>query len=169
MADFDPVSYMMGQKAGPGGGGGSSTLSGLTDVDISNPTDGQVLVYNAETGKWENGAASGGVDVFWVAFKSSVNSYSFLIPTCWGAMRSPDDDIFLTSSVGGEVTDQADAVVGFVNIGFPIYISLNDITFSNLDESVLPTTAGDVELDINTGSLIVRGDGSFTAAGLGGD
>lgn len=44
-----------------GGGGGSSTLSGLTDVDISNPTDGQVLVYNAATGKWENGAGGSGV------------------------------------------------------------------------------------------------------------
>lgn len=40
---------------------GSSTLSGLTDVDISNPTDGQTLVYNAESGKWENGAGGGGV------------------------------------------------------------------------------------------------------------
>lgn len=57
MADFDPVSYMMGQKAagGGGGGGGSSTLAGLTDVDISNPTDGQTLVYNQSAGKWENG------------------------------------------------------------------------------------------------------------------
>lgn len=43
-----------------GGGGGSSTLSGLTDVDISNPTDGQTLVYNATSGKWENGAGGGG-------------------------------------------------------------------------------------------------------------
>lgn len=42
------------------GGGGSSTLSGLTDVDISNPTDGQMLVYNAESGKWENGEGGGG-------------------------------------------------------------------------------------------------------------
>ena len=39
---------------------GSSTLSGLTDVDISNPTDGQTLVYNATSGKWENGAGGGG-------------------------------------------------------------------------------------------------------------
>lgn len=59
MADFDPVSYMMGQKAG-GGEGGSSTLAGLTDVDISNPTDGQTLVYDAETQKWVNAAPSGG-------------------------------------------------------------------------------------------------------------
>lgn len=43
-----------------GGGGGSTTLSGLTDVDISSPTDGQTLVYNATTGKWENGAGGGG-------------------------------------------------------------------------------------------------------------
>lgn len=41
------------------GTGGSSTLSGLTDVDISNPADGQTLVYDATTKKWENGA--GGV------------------------------------------------------------------------------------------------------------
>lgn len=41
-------------------GGGSSTLSGLTDVDISNPSDGQTLVYNATSDKWENGAGGGG-------------------------------------------------------------------------------------------------------------
>lgn len=38
---------------------GSSTLSGLTDVDISNPSDGQTLVYDAASQKWVNGA--GGV------------------------------------------------------------------------------------------------------------
>ena len=45
---------------GGGGGGGSSTLSGLTDVDISNPTDGQTLVYNAASQKWANGESAGG-------------------------------------------------------------------------------------------------------------
>lgn len=48
------------QGSGGGGGGGSSTLSGLTDVDISNPSNGQTLVYNATSGKWENGAGGGG-------------------------------------------------------------------------------------------------------------
>lgn len=37
---------------GGGSGGGSSTLSGLTDVNISSPTDGQVLKYNANQSKW---------------------------------------------------------------------------------------------------------------------
>lgn len=45
-----------------GGGGGSSTLSGLSDVDIDTLTldDGQGLVYDETEGKWVNGSASGG-------------------------------------------------------------------------------------------------------------
>ena len=40
------------------GGGGSSALSELTDVDLDNPTDGQVLKYDGE--KWVNGEGGGG-------------------------------------------------------------------------------------------------------------
>lgn len=39
---------------------GSSTLSGLTDTTVSNPTAGQVLTYDATTSKWINAAAGGG-------------------------------------------------------------------------------------------------------------
>lgn len=53
---LDIPSYLLGRQSGGGGGGGSSSLSGLTDVGISNPTDGQTLVYNSTSGKWENGA-----------------------------------------------------------------------------------------------------------------
>lgn len=35
--------------------GGSSTLADLTDVEIENPTDGQGLVYDAESGTFKNG------------------------------------------------------------------------------------------------------------------
>lgn len=37
-----------------GGGGGSSSLSGLSDVDLNTPTDGQVLTYDGNTSKWKN-------------------------------------------------------------------------------------------------------------------
>lgn len=43
-----------------GGGGGSSTLDGLTDVNISSPTNGQALVYDATNQVWINGNVSGG-------------------------------------------------------------------------------------------------------------
>ena len=38
----------------PTGGGGSSTLDGLEDVDLTNPTDGQVLVYDIANQVWKN-------------------------------------------------------------------------------------------------------------------
>lgn len=45
-----------------GGGGGSSTLDGLTDVDIDDTTlaDGQSLVYDEIEEKWVNGQGGGG-------------------------------------------------------------------------------------------------------------
>ena len=48
-----------------GGGGGSSTLSGLTDVDVTNLEDGQALVYSSEDQKWKNGVASSVTFVDW--------------------------------------------------------------------------------------------------------
>lgn len=38
----------------------SSSLAGLTDTDINNPSDGEVLKYNGTTSKWENGQAAAG-------------------------------------------------------------------------------------------------------------
>jgi hypothetical protein len=45
------------RQVGGSGGGGSivtQTLAGLSDVNISGPTDGQALVYNHTAAKWEN-------------------------------------------------------------------------------------------------------------------
>ena len=42
------------------GGGGSSTLAGLSDVDITTPSDGESLVYDSNSQKWVNGNVSGG-------------------------------------------------------------------------------------------------------------
>ena len=39
-----------------GGGGGSSTLAGLTDVDVTGASGGDVLALNGTSGKWEDKA-----------------------------------------------------------------------------------------------------------------
>ena len=44
------------------GGGGSTTLAGLTDVALSSVSNGQVLTYNATSQKWVNATAPTGVD-----------------------------------------------------------------------------------------------------------
>lgn len=41
-------------------GGGATSLVDLLDVSISNPSNGQALVYNSTTQKWENTNVSGG-------------------------------------------------------------------------------------------------------------
>lgn len=41
-------------------GGAPRALSNLYDVNITTPTDGQALVYDAPTQKWKNGTVSGG-------------------------------------------------------------------------------------------------------------
>lgn len=43
-----------------GGGGGSSTLAGLSDVNLTSPANAQVLKYNSTSQKWENANESGG-------------------------------------------------------------------------------------------------------------
>ena len=48
------------RQVGGSGGGGSTvtqTLAGLSDVNISGPTDGQALVYNTTQAKWINASA----------------------------------------------------------------------------------------------------------------
>ena len=45
-----------------GGGGGATALTQLTDVNISNPSNNQALLYNSESEKWVNAALPSGVD-----------------------------------------------------------------------------------------------------------
>ena len=59
-AGFYTDSFLSALGANAGGTGGASALSELTDVDLNNPVNGQALVYNATSGKWENQTIGGG-------------------------------------------------------------------------------------------------------------
>jgi hypothetical protein len=54
------TSKWVAAKSSGGGGSGSSTLAGDTDVSILSPTEGQVLTYNAASSKWKNATPTGG-------------------------------------------------------------------------------------------------------------
>lgn len=61
MSDWKNVQYKDGKfQTGTGGGGGASALTDLSDVNVSSPSNGQVLKYNNSTSKWENANESGG-------------------------------------------------------------------------------------------------------------
>lgn len=59
---YDDVAGTLAITATGGGGGGATTLDALTDVDTTTaaPLDGQVLVYDANTGLWKPGTATEG-------------------------------------------------------------------------------------------------------------
>lgn len=62
-------------NGGGGGTGGATALTDLVDVALSNPTNGQALVYNATTGKWTNQTIGGGADMatVWSALNAATN------------------------------------------------------------------------------------------------
>lgn len=47
-------------ESGTSGGSSASMLANLSDVDISNPTNGQSLLYYSNTNKWKNGTVETG-------------------------------------------------------------------------------------------------------------
>ena len=62
--DWTQIPFRPKMRAGEvetiGGGGGSSALEGLDDVQLDGPSNGQVLTWNGSQEKWENQDPSGG-------------------------------------------------------------------------------------------------------------
>lgn len=121
-----------------GGGGGSSTLAGLNDVNISSPTDGQALVYDNATQKWVNGAGGGGSSTF--AGLNDVN-----------VTGVQNGDIARYNSATGKWTDSSD-------------LSDLELTVAQLQTSVLGITDGHTILDSN-GTAMAQEDGLQFASG----
>lgn len=59
MVGFWTEQYISALGNGSGGGSSTGALVDLTDVSISNPTDGQALVYDAATTHWKNATVAG--------------------------------------------------------------------------------------------------------------
>lgn len=72
-------------------------------MDVSNPSNGQTLVYNATSGKWENGAGGGGVRVIDGIFSAENNlvSTTITVAELLEAYLSCDVAIRWTVSVEG--------------------------------------------------------------------
>ena len=72
-------------SGGSSGGGGASYLGELDDVSLSNPTNGQALVYDSATGLWKNGTVQGGGG----GGTGTVTSVAMSVPTGFSISGSP--------------------------------------------------------------------------------
>lgn len=120
-----------------GGGGGSSTLAGLDDVNISSPTDGQALVYDDTSHKWVNGAGGGGSSTF--AGLNDVN-----------VQGVSNGDIARYNSTTGKWTDSSD-------------LSDLELTVAQLQASVLSITDGHTILDSSGTAMAQQDDLQFAS------
>lgn len=101
--------------------GGSSTLAGLTDVDLTNPTDGQTLVYDAASSKWVNGSGGGGLptptaaDVGAGLTVQAVHTPGAVVVPEQTAAWSDDADGFLLTNVNASLFTAGATVLVTVN------------------------------------------------------
>jgi hypothetical protein len=65
--------YLSALGLNPGGTGSATSLSMLDDVNITTPTNGQALVYNATSGMWVNGSAGVDMNTVWNLLAASTN------------------------------------------------------------------------------------------------
>jgi len=115
------------------GGGGSSTLSGLTDVNISGAQNGQVLTYNSSTGKWVNAAGGGGGGDYLPLSGGTMNGNITMASSYGIKYQSKNNDWMLMGNAG---TKQLSAVLSNLldqlsyYIGAKITMSYNSATDS---------------------------------------
>lgn len=115
VSDVDTVIGMYFKKDGAwleislGGGGGSSTLAGLSDVDITTPTGGQALIYDDVNDEWVNGDVSQ-VIVYPIAVTSQMVSASSTVGTNFEGYRAFDgQSCNLSTMQGGWLAGASDS------------------------------------------------------------
>ena len=93
--------------ANSGGGGGTSALADLSDVNITDPTNNQVLAYNESTNSWGNKTAGEDVHVESGEIVEITNTFY-----AWSRTASWGEDTVYTTSETPNVDDQTYAKSG---------------------------------------------------------
>lgn len=164
------------------GSGGSSTLSGLDDVALSSPSNGQVLKFDSETNKWKNANESGGGGNanIWTGTMAEYEAQASQIPNDT-LVNITDDEGEI--EVGGEYYSTDERCVGTWTNGKPLYqktytglsislgtnswTTLTGVTITNGEDLVKAECYGEyteqyllnctkVHLDSGTGTVEVR-------------
>ena len=181
-ADFKIVPGGLFRAVGGSGGGGSTvtqTLSGLSDVDISGPTDHQPLAYNTTAAKWTNQSSisaslKGNADTATSASHAISSSYaisaSYSISSSYATSASYADNTTTASFALSSPTPTLQQVInagnGVSNYGGNGSASIQSTNFTNnrtlyLNDNSYPTirlvdnlnASNNLQIDIATLSL----------------
>ena len=147
------------------GGGGSSTLSGLTDVTISSAANNQILSYDSTSSKWKNKTPAS-VQAFVKSDITEITAGSSITITSDYANTSYPAGVFTISQLG------------------PLTLSVTDIwasgassknAYSNYAAGTINTqnisitlSVGNATFDVHSSDTITIGSGTVTGANLTG-
>jgi len=115
------------RQVGGSGGGGSTvttTLAGLSDVNISAPTDGQALVYNNAALKWENksfisASISGNAATATTASFANTASYVLnAVSSSFASTASYLNTLNQDLTFNGNLTLNGTASISFLNVTY---------------------------------------------------
>jgi hypothetical protein len=148
--------------------GGATTLAALTDVDLTGLADGDVLVWNSGTSRWEPGTASGAsaladltdVDLTGLAdgdtliYDSGTLTWTPATPSGGGASATLEDEI-LADSPSGYWKCEYNTVGGGTLLdssGNGYDSTSGNMSSANFDTPLVPSTPNTLYLRVPTGS-----------------
>ena len=149
----------LGQNSS-GGGGGASALAGLTDVALSSPTNGQALVYNATSGKWENQTIGGGGS-------GTLTSIGLVMPTGFAvspATLTADGSFTVSFATGYALPTTADVNKGVTAYGWGDHAQAGYATPSSVAgqmENYAYISSGTIHIGNNSITPVTSVGGTF--------
>lgn len=156
--------------SGGGGGGGAAELEDLTDVELTSPTEGQVLTYDFENAMWKNADPTGGGEVG-PQYRPILTKLNILAPcifkTAAGAVSIKAGTVVVTAE--STVTFAVDTPVTMpatLNAGenYAVWVRPNGTSLA----MIAPTNAGPYNWGAppSTGAILIGGfHYSLTAPG----
>ena len=130
-----------------GAGGGATTLAALTDVSITSPTYGDLLMYNASTGLWNNTHTLSGS---YILTGSLTTNDGLSVQTITASFISASDGI--TGSLFGTSSWATQALTASFA---PNYV-LTSVTSSMLTPYVLNSATSSFVLNSQTSSFVLN-------------
>ena len=139
----------------------NSDLAELGDVNITDPEEGQVLKYNAETGKWENGEGGLGSAVSYEAqtLTDPQKTQARTNINAAGKIASPTTDNLIVQTASGDIADS-----GIAKSVIPNEIATRNVVGA---KNLLPFPYRYNTQTINGVSFTVNADGSVTVVSDG--
>lgn len=138
-----------------------TTLAGLADVQLSSPTNGQLLTYNSSISKWVNQT--------FVAVTSAIAGTGIGVSASTGAVTFTNTGVTaFTSGTGLSVNTAATGSVSVTNTGVTSNVAGTGISVSSGTGAVTITNSGVTSLVAGTNITLSGSTGAVTISATGG-